>query len=366
MQVLVINPGSTSTKTALYSEEGEIFKTSITHDVNELSLFPSIFEQLDFRKQAVLKAFKRIDSFALSSLNAVVGRGGLLKPMPGGVYAVNEAMKEDLRSARYGSHASNLGALIADLIAREAGVNAFIVDPVVVDELSTLARYSGLPEISRKSIFHALNQRATARKAARKLGKQYNKANIIVAHMGGGTSIGIHEQGKVTDVNNALDGDGPFSIERTGELPSGDWMRYILDHRDDPVALQKKLTGKGGVVAYLGCNDAQQIDTAIQAYLDGQTGLEHLNGEKCLEVIQALCYQIAREICSLSAVVSGHVDAVVLTGGLAYNRRVVEDIRERVSFLAPVMAIPGENELEAMATSVIDALEGREKIREYI
>ncbi len=365
MNILAINPGSTSTKTALYSKEGQIFRKSISHDVEELAHFSSIIDQLEYRKDAVLNALKGAEAFSLDQLDAVVGRGGLLKPLHGGVYAVNEVMKEDLRTARYGSHASNLGALIADLIAQMIGARAFIVDPIVVDELCPLARYSGIPEISRKSIFHALNHKATARKAAEQLGKKYNECNLIVAHMGGGTTIGIHVRGQVVDVNNGLDGDGPFSIERAGSLPAGDWMRYVLSHSHDPVALQRMLTGRGGVAAYLGSKDAEQIDTVIQAYLNGQDTSVDLDGRKSLEVMQALSYQISKEICSLSPVVSGQVDAVVLTGGLAHNRRVVEEIRERVAFLAPVMIFPGENELESMAMSVIEALEGREEIREY-
>jgi len=363
--VLAINPGSTSTKTALYSQQGEIVSRNLAHEALELSRFRAIIDQLEFRKQAILDMLGEAASFRLEQLDGVVGRGGLLKPLPGGIYRVNEPMKEDLRTARYGSHASNLGALLADLIARMAGAEAFIVDPVVVDELSPWARYSGLPEIPRKSIFHALNHKSTARKAARQLGKEYNQCTLIVAHMGGGTSIGIHVQGRVVDVNNALDGDGPFAIERAGSLPAGDWMRYILSRQLDPASLQRKLTGGGGVVAYLGSNDARRIEAAIQSYLAGQAQGEDLEGRKCLEVIQALCYQIAKQICALAAVVKGRVDAVVLTGGLAFNQRVVEDIRERVSFLAPVLLYPGENELEALATAAIAALEGREEIKEY-
>ena len=365
MKILAINPGSTSTKTALYSKKGQIFRKSISHDSKELALFSSIIDQLEYRKEAILNVLKEVDSFSVDQLEAVVGRGGLLKPLQGGVYAVNEVMKVDLRTARYGSHASNLGALIADLIAQKIGVRAFIVDPIVVDELCPLARYSGIPEISRKSIFHALNHKATARKAARKLGKKYSECNLIVAHMGGGTTIGIHVRGRVIDVNNGLDGDGPFSIERAGTLPAGDWMRYVLSHSHDSVALQRMLTGSGGVAAYLGSKDAEKGDAAIQTYLDGKDESGGYDGRKCLEVMQALCYQISKEICSLSSVVSGRVDAVVLTGGLAYNTRVVEEIKGRVAFLAPVMIFPGENELESMAMSVIEALEGREEIREY-
>jgi butyrate kinase len=213
-----------------------------------------------------------------------------------------------------------------------------------------------VPEISRKSIFHALNQKATARKAAVKLGKSYGECNLIVAHLGGGTSVGIHERGRVTDVNNALDGDGPFSVERAGGLPSGDWLRYILTHSENHQSLQKKLTGQGGIVAYLGTNEVQLIEEEIQA---------HRDGGKYLEVIQAMCYQVAKEICSLAAVVGGRIDAVVLTGGLARDRRIVEEIRRRVSFLGPFLVFPGENEMQALAFAAIEVLQGRETVQEY-
>jgi len=365
-KVLAINPGSTSTKIAIYSEEGELWRKSLTHDTAVLSRFKDIADQLDLRKRAIFESLKEVEGFSIEQLSAVVARGGLLKPLKGGVYRVNEDMKNDLRTAKYGSHASNLGALIADEIAKSVGVSAYIVDPVVVDELSPLARYSGVPEIPRKSIFHALNQKATAKKAAKDLGKSYSDCNLIVAHMGGGTSIGIHERGRVVDVNNALDGDGPFSIERAGTVPAGDWMRYVLSHSHDPSGLQKKLTGRGGVVAYLGTNNAREIEEAIERYKKGlPDDPSGLNGKRCLEVMRALCYQISREIASLAAVVNGKIDAVVLTGGLAHSKFVVSEITERVSFLGRVMVYPGENELEALSSAVIEVLKGNETVLTY-
>lgn len=365
VNILAINPGSTSTKVALYNRNKEVIRKSLAHSSEELSHYPSIVDQLDFRKATILEFLEEAGIDSPRQLDAAVGRGGLLRPVSGGVYAVNEIMKRDLHSGRYGNHASNLGALIADQIAAEGDIPAYIVDPVVVDELSPLARYSGIPEIPRRSLFHALNQKSTARKAAKKLGKDYTDCNLIVAHMGGGTTVGIHRRGSVVDVNNGLDGDGPFSIERAGTLPPGDWLRYILQHSDDTAGLMRKLTGKGGVVAYLGINDALRIETIIQAGLDGRPLPEEADAAKCLEVIQALSYQIAKEICALAAVVCGEVDAVVLTGGIAHYDRVVKDISRRVSFLAPVMVFPGENELEALAEAVVEVLEGREPVQEY-
>jgi butyrate kinase len=363
--VLVINPGSTSTKLALYSRSDELSGELIVHDTAELNRFPTILDQLEFRKQVILGLLESNRKFRPQDLRAVIGRGGLLHPLVGGVYQVNEAMKRDLRTARYGAHASNLGALLADLLAREYGVESFIADPVVVDEMGPLARYTGLPEISRKSIFHALNQKATARKAAEKIGRAYNNCNLIVAHLGGGSSVAIHEGGRITDVNNALDGDGPFSVERAGQLPSGDWLRYVLSHSEDPQGLQKKLTGRGGIVAHLGCNDLKLVEQVIDAFLAKREGPTDMDGAKCLEVIRAMCYQVAKEICALAAVVGGRIDAVVLTGGLAWNHRIVEEIRERVSFLGPFLIFPGENEMEALALAAQAALDGSEPVREY-
>ncbi len=363
--VLVINPGSTSTKLAAYSGSSELFNERIVHDTAELNRFPSILDQLEFRKQVILDLLYSNQEFRQEDLRAVIGRGGLLHPLEGGVYRVNEAMKADLRSARYGAHASNLGALLADLLAREYGAAALIADPIVVDEMGPLARYTGLPEISRKSIFHALNHKATAKKAASKLGKAYAECNLIVAHLGGGTSVAIHQEGRVTDVNNALDGDGPFSVERAGQIPSGDWLRYVLSHSENPKSLQRKLTGGGGIIAHLGSNDIKQIEEIIAAHLENREPPPKMDGAKCLEVVQAMCYQVAKEICALAAVVGGRIDGVVLTGGMAWDQRIVQEIHERVSFLGPFLVFPGENEMEALALSAQGAMAGSEPIREY-
>ena len=363
MKVLVINPGSTSTKVALFHRESELWRKSVSHPVEER--FPTLDAQLFMRRETVLRALREEPGFRPAEVGAVIGRGGLLHPLAGGVYRVNQAMKEDLSSCRYGSHASNLGGLLADLLAAELRVPAFIADPVVVDELDALARYSGLPDLPRRSIFHALNQKACARRAARELGKPYADCALIVAHLGGGVSVGAHLGGRVRDVNNALDGDGPFAVERAGGLPSGDWLRYILAHREEPEALQRRLTGRGGVVAYLGTNDARRIEEAIEAHERGEAGSGGLDGGRCLEVLQAMCYQIAKEICSLAAAASGRLDAVVLTGGLAHSGRIVEGIAARVRFLAPLFVYPGENEMEALAAAAYDALEGRQPVQEY-
>ncbi len=355
--VLAINPGSTSTKCAIYRDTQEAWKKSVSHKSEDLARFKRIQDQLEYRSSAVREGLAE-SGIALSEISAVVGRGGLLKPLPGGVYEVNAQMKADLVSEKYGRHASNLGALIADSLAAELGVRAFLVDPVVVDELADVARLFGIPEIPRRSIFHALNQKAIARRAAASLGKPYGGCTLVVAHMGGGTSIGIHVNGMVVDVNNALDGEGPFAIERAGTVPAGDWMRWVLSHQHDPQGLQMMLTGKGGLVAYLGTNDFPSIEQSAEG--KGERD-QHL----CDELIRAQCYQIAKSITALASFTEGRLDAVVLTGGLAFSRRVVEDITRRVSFLAPVLVFAGENELEALALGAREVLTGDACARTY-
>jgi len=355
--VLAINPGSTSTKCAIYRDTREAWKKSVSHKSEDLAKFRRMQDQLEYRSAAVREGISE-SGISLAEISAVVGRGGLLKPLAGGVYEVNEAMKADLRAEKYGKHASNLGALMADSLASEMGVRAFIVDPVVVDELDGMARLSGIPEIPRRSIFHALNQKAIAKRAAASLGMTYSDSTLVVAHMGGGTSIGLHVNGKVVDVNNALDGDGPFAIERAGTVPAGDWMRWVLSHQHDPQALQQMLTGRGGLVAYLGTNDFPSIEHSAE----GSGTLDQALSD---QLIRALCYQVAKCICSLAAFTAGKVDAVVLTGGLAFSARIVREITDRVSFLGPVLVFAGENELEALALGALEVLKGGACARVY-
>ena len=348
--ILAINPGSTSTKCAIYRNAEEVWKRGVAHASQELARLKTLHEQLPYRIAAVREGIRE-SGIALSDISAVVGRGGLLKPLEGGVYEVNDRMKSDLIACRYGIHASNLGALIADSLARELGIKAYIVDPVVVDELAPIARRSGVPEIPRRSIFHALNQKATAKKAARAMGKPYADCVMIVAHMGGGISVGAHVKGRVVDVNNALDGDGPFAIERAGTVPAGDWMRWVLAHQHDPQSLQMKITGRGGLVAFLGTNDFAAIESSAE-------GTGDLDAPLCDELIHTLCYQVSKSIAGLAAYTNGVVDAVVLTGGLAHSPRAVREITERVAFLGPVLIYPGENELEALAAGAREVLAG--------
>ena len=285
----------------------------------------------------------------------MVGRGGLLRPIPGGTYKVSTELLEDLRSCRFGSHASNLGGPLAKRIADEAGeVPAFIVDPVVVDELIDEVRLSGIPEIERRSVFHALNQKAVARRASSELGKDFDKANLIVAHMGGGISVGVHRGGRVIDVNNALDGEGPFTPERAGSLPAGELVNFVFSTGIKLEELMKKMVGGGGLVAHLGTNDLREVEEMIAG-----------GDEKARLVFEAMAYQVAREICCRAAVLSGEVGAVVLTGGLAFSEAFVGAVSRRVAFVAPILIFPGEDEMRALAEGALRVMSGQETAREY-
>lgn len=353
-RILVINPGSTSTKIGVFENENCIFEKTIRHNVDEVSKFKSIIDQYDFRKKVILDQLDH-EGINVSKLSAVCGRGGLLRPIEGGTYKVNDAMLMDLRQGFNGEHASNLGGIIANEIANGLNIPAFIVDPVVVDEFEDIARFSGVPEIPRKSIFHALNQKAVARRAAKDLGKSYDQANLIVTHMGGGITVGAHKNGKVVDVNNGLHGDGPFSPERAGTVPAGDLVslcysgEYYLDE------MMKKLVGKGGLMAYLQTSDAVEVENRIEK-----------GDQKATHTYEAMAYQIAKEIGSMSAVLEGKVDAIILTGGLAYGKVFVEMISKRISWIADTIVYPGENELQALTEGTLRVLRNEETPKVYV
>ncbi|MGC9315017.1 MAG: butyrate kinase [bacterium] len=353
-RVLVINPGSTSTKVSLFEDYEQTLSETIRHSDNDLSGFPNITSQYEFREKIILDMLER-NGIPVDSIHAVVGRGGLLHFLEGGTYAVNELMKKHLFEGVMGEHASNLGGLIASAIADEIGVPSFIVDPVVVDELEDIARLSGHPELPRKSIFHALNHKACARVAAEQIRKKYFDANLIVAHMGGGISIGAHKKGRVVDVNNALNGDGPYTPERSGGLPAGDLVKLCFSGKYSEGEIQKMIKGKGGLVAYLGTNDVREVLEMIDK-----------GDEKAKLVLDGMCYQIAKEIGLLAAVLEGDVDAIVLSGGVAYSAYVIREISRRVEWIAEVIVVPGEAEMEALAGGGIRVLRGEETAREYI
>jgi butyrate kinase len=372
-RVLTINPGSTSTKVALYEDEHPLFVETIHHSAEEIAAFPHIADQYAFRRDAVLSLLDE-QGVRLDSLDAVVGRGGILRPIPSGTYRVNEKMldelrpepDEGLRHPKEREHASNLGAIIANEIARRVGIPAFIVDPVCVDEFDEIARISGLPEIKRRSLSHALNLKVAARRAARELGKRYDEAasltgvNLVVAHLGGGISITAHRRGRMVDVNQALDGTGPFAPERAGGLPVGDVLRmaYSIPPYDNNhytyEEMFKKIAGRGGLVAHLGTNDAREVERRIEE------GDEHAR-----LIYQAMAYQIAKEIGLMATVLKGDVDAIVLTGGLARSKMLVDWIVERVEWIAPVMVYLGQDEMLAMAQGALRVLKGKEEARDY-
>ncbi len=351
--ILVINPGSTSTKVAVYDDDKERFTTTIHHPLEELSKYRKIVDQYEMRKKVILDEIKN-KGCDVRSLSAVVGRGGLLKPIPGGTYLVNEKMIEDLRKGVQGEHASNLGGILAYEIAHPLSIPAYIVDPVVVDEMTELARLSGIKEIKRRSIFHALNQKSVAREVAKEMGKSYGEVNFIVVHLGGGISVGLHEKGRVVDVNNALNGDGPYAPERSGGLPAWDLINLALSGKYTREELKKLLAGKGGIVSYLGTNDMREVEERV------------LKGDEYATLIfDGMAYQVSKEIGALSTVVKGKVDAIILTGGLARSKWFVERVIERVKFIAPVKIYPGENEMKALAMGALRVLRGEEEHKEY-
>ncbi|KUP07345.1 butyrate kinase [Bacillus coahuilensis m2-6] len=352
-RILVINPGSTSTKIGVFDNDDVVFEKTLRHDSDEINQYPSIIDQYEFRKTTILHALDE-EGINVSKLSAVCGRGGLLRPIEGGTYEVNEQMLQDLRKGYSGQHASNLGGIIANEIAGALNIPSFIVDPVVVDELSDVARVSGFSLIERKSIFHALNQKAVARRVAKELNKSYEELNLIVTHMGGGITVGAHKGGKVIDVNNGLHGDGPFSPERAGTVPAGDLVDLCFSGDFYREEIMKKLVGQGGLVGYLGTNDAIQVEKRIEK-----------GDEKAKLVYDAMAYQVAKEIGSASAVLQGQVDAIILTGGLAYGKDFVSTIVQQVSWIADVMVKPGENELQALAEGALRVLTGEEKAKVY-
>ena len=352
--ILAVNPGSTSTKFGLYRGDEIIFVESISHSSDELAEYKKISEQFSFRKELIMEELDK-RKVPISDIKAVVGRGGLLKPIESGIYEVNEMMKRDLASGEMGEHASNLGGLIADDIAREIpGSQAFIVDPVVVDEMHDVARLSGHPLVQRKSIFHALNQKAVARTYAESVNKEYEELNLVIAHMGGGISIGAHMKGRVVDVNNALNGEGPFSPERAGSLPAGQLVKLCFSDKYSEGEIMKMLTGKGGMVAYLDTNDFREI---CKRAAEG-------NKEARL-VQQASSYQVGKDIAACAAVMKGEVDAIILTGGMAHQQAHTDFIREMVGFIAEVIIYPGEDELKALSHSGLLALNNRIQVKEY-
>ncbi len=352
MRILVINPGSTSTKFAVYEGETPLLLRSIRHKPEELAPYKTVLDQFEFRYNLVMNEIKvtNVDF----NFKAVIGRGGLAKAVPGGVYEINEKMLEDTRKTTR-EHACNLGCLIAHKIAQQIpGCRSFIADPVVVDELNDYARICGIPEIQRCSIWHPLNQKAIARRFAREIGKKYEDMNLIICHLGGGISVAAHEKGVAVDAPNALDGEGPFTPERAGTIPAADLVRLCFSGKYTKEELLKMITGKGGLNAHLGTTDLLEIEERIN------------NGDKHAKlVLDAMIYHVAKAIAAQSAVLCGKIDAILLTGGMAHSDYLTGELRKRIDFLAPTYCFPGEDEMGALAGNAAAVLKGKREAKEY-
>ncbi|MBD3399628.1 MAG: butyrate kinase [Candidatus Coatesbacteria bacterium] len=352
-KILVINPGATSTKVGVFDGEQMVFTEIVRHHTDDLMDFNSILDQLDYRKQLIIDVLKQVD-IEPGDLSAVVGRGGAFKPLTSGTYKVNNAMLSDVREGNVAAdHASNLGCMLAQRIAHPNGIPAFIVDPVSVDEFDDIARVSGIPELERRSLSHALNLKATARMAAADLGQPYEKLKLIIAHLGTGISISAHRDGRMVDVNNANDG-GPFSPQRSGSLPTTGLIKLCFSGRYSAAELKKRVVGNGGLKAYLGTDDAREAARAMRK-----------GDKKARLVLDAMTYQIAKECGAMAAVLNGGQDAVVVTGGISQNETVMELLTPRLEWLGKLLVYPGEDELCALAKGALRVLRGEEKHKVY-
>ncbi|ACB86254.1 butyrate kinase [Natranaerobius thermophilus] len=352
MKILVINPGSTSTKIALYENETATTEKTVRHSADELAEYQDVADQDEYRLKHIKETLEEIN-VELEELDAVVARGGLLRPIPGGTYKVTETMINDLKQAKYGEHASNLGAIMADILSKELDIPAYIVDPVAVDEFEDIARYSGLPELERLSQSHALNMKAVARKVAREMDRSYEDLKLIVAHLGSGISVAPHYKGQMIDVNNA-NNEGPFATERTGTLPVYQLIQLCYSGKYTEKEMVERVLKKGGVYAYMGTKDIQEVEEKAKS-----------GDEQADMVLKAMTYQIAKEIGAMATVLNGELDAIVITGGMANSQYIVDQIKERVSFLGPVKVEAGEEELEALALGALRVLNGEETAKIY-
>lgn len=350
--ILAINTGSTSTKAAVYCDESQLLELSLSHSAEELAQFSSIPEQAEWRKSLILKALEE-NNITLDSLSAVIGRGGLLRPIESGVYVVSDKMVDELRTTKQ-QHASNLSAPIAAQIAAICGVTAYIADPVVVDEFMELARWSGVKEIRRRSIFHALNQKATARIYAAEIGRTYEELDLVVAHLGGGISVAAHHHGRVIDCNNALDGEGPIAPERAGTIPAGDLIDLCFSGEYSQKEIRAKIVGKGGLMSLTGSNSVKDIAArAAEGDADAQLAID------------LMVYTVSKSIGQMAIALKGNVDAILLTGGIAHSKAVTSAISEYCRFLAPIEVYPGENELQSLALNALRVLRGETEAKNY-
>lgn len=350
--ILVINPGSTSTKIALFREGKSIASENLPHSTEEIKKYKKIYDQKEMRTEVIMKWLKN-KGFSTKNLIAVAGRGGLLRPMPGGTYKVTEKMLEDLKIGYQAQHASNLGGIIAENIAQKNNIPSFIVDPVAVDEMLDVARISGLPEIPRRSLVHALNIKAVIRRICNETNTNFSNSSFVVAHIGGGISISPVKNGRILDANNANE-DGPFSPERSGGLPVGDMMKLAYSGKYTYEEIKKKIVGTGGLTGYLGTNDGREVNKRIDE-----------GDKKAKFILKSMAYQIAKEIGAMSTVLKGKIDGIILTGGMAYNKKLTDDIQEMVTFIAPVKIIPGEDEMLALMQGTLRVLNGEESPKIY-
>ncbi len=350
---LIINPGSTSTKIGVFEDETLLFEETLRHSTEEIGRYATIADQKEFRKEIIMNLLKEKD-FDINSLGMVVGRGGMLKPIPGGTYEVTDELLHDLEIGKQGQHASNLGGMLAREIGDSIGVKSFIVDPVVVDELCDVARYSGVPELPRTSVFHALNQKAVAKRYAKETGVKYDSLNLIVVHMGGGVSVGAHKEGQVIDVFNALDGDGAFSPERAGSAPSGALIKMCFSGKYTEQEVYKKFVGNGGFNAYIGTNDMRDVEKLVD---EGDA--------KAREIRDAFIFQVAKDIGSMACVLKGKVDRIIVTGGIAYDKAVVEGLKNAAEWIAPFTVYPGEDELLALVQGGLRGMNKEEEAKVY-
>jgi butyrate kinase len=353
-RILAINPGSTSTKFAVYFDEKCVLNKTIRHSMDELMRYKNVVDQFDFRKGYIIDALVE-EGIDVDSIKLIIGRGGLTYPLESGVYRVNNQMLKHAREGVLGQHASNLGPLLADYIAQQIpNAQSFIADPVVTDELEDVARIAGHPRFERVSIFHALNQKATARLHAKKMGKKYEELNLIVVHLGGGISVGAHKKGRVVDVNNAFDGEGPFSPERSGSLPVGQLIDICFSGKFDEEQVRRMVVGEGGYVGYLGTNNAKEVEERAQS-----------GDEKARLIQEALYYQVSKMIGEMAVVLEGKIDAILITGGLAFSPKAETFIKSRTGFLAPVFTYPGEDELKALAMNALLVANGEVEVKVY-
>lgn len=352
-RILTINPGSTSTKIAVFEDEEEVFSETLRHSAEELDVYETIADQWDFRRKLVMDELRE-HGLKAEDMNAISCRGGLIRPIPSGTYRVGPQMLEDCRAGVRGQHASNLGALIGAQISEETGVPAFVVDPPSVDEMSVVAQYSGHPSIRRTSLFHALNQKAVARRYAEETGRDYEELNLVVCHMGGGVSVGAHACGEVVDTENAFGGEGPFTPGRAGSMPVNEIVDLCFQENADRDEIMDMLTRRSGMMAYLGTTSMQEIEAQAEQGED-----------RAQEALDAFCYQVAKEIAAMSVALNGKTDQILLTGGIAYGEPVTERLRRLIGWIAPVTIYPGEDEMLSLAQGALRVLRGDEAPKEY-